>query len=105
MSSRSITTLDGLKIDVQGHEEQVLRGAQATLKRGLQWIWIEFSPDHLRGAGTDPERFLKHLGHLGMDIFEIGEMGTRKHCRGSKVTHRESALDIPILYCWRGINE
>lgn len=73
--SRSITTLDGLKIDVQGHEEQVLRGAQATFKRGLQWISIECSPDHLRGAGTDPERFLKHLGDLGMDIFEIGGNG------------------------------
>ena len=60
---------------MQGHEEQVLRGAQATLKRGLQWIWIEFSPDHLRGTGTDPERFLKHLGDLGMNIFEINGDG------------------------------
>ena len=84
MSSRSITTLDGLKIDVQGHEEQVLRGAQATLKRGLQWIWIEFSPDHLRGAGTDPERFLKHLGDLGMDIFEIAGNGHLQALSGLK---------------------
>ena len=67
-----------------GHEEQVLRGAQATLKRGLQWIWIEFSPDHLRGTGTDPERFLKHLGDLGMDIFEIGGNGRLQALSGLK---------------------
>jgi len=75
MSSRRVQRLDGLKIDVQGAEEQVLRGAQVILERGLRWIWIEFSPDHLCGAGTDPERFLKRLSDLGMDIFEISGNG------------------------------
>jgi FkbM family methyltransferase len=75
MSTHTVETLDGLKIDVQGAEEQVLQGAQATLGRGLQWIWIEFSPEHLRGAGTDPERLLKLIGDLGMDIFEINRAG------------------------------
>jgi len=32
---------------------------------------IEFSPNHLRGAGTHPERFSKRLGDLGIDVFEI----------------------------------
>jgi FkbM family methyltransferase len=75
MSSRAVSALDGLKIDVQGAEEQVLRGAQATLGRGLQWIWIEFSPEHLRGAGTDPERLLTLLRDLDMHIFEIDRAG------------------------------
>ena len=67
--------IDGLKIDVQGNEEQVLRGAEATLRRGVHWIWIEFSPLHLRGSGSDPERFLERLDGLGMDLFEVRDRG------------------------------
>ena len=67
--------IDGLKIDVQGNEEQVLRGAEATLRRGVHWIWIEFSPLHLRGSGSDPERFLESLDGLGMDLFEVRHRG------------------------------
>jgi FkbM family methyltransferase len=67
--------IDGLKIDVQGAEEQVLRGAEETLRRGIQWIWIEFSPIHLRASGSDPERFLQRLDALGMNIFEVQDRG------------------------------
>ena len=74
LSGRDIH-IDGLKIDVQGNEEHVLRGAEATLRRGVRWIWIEFSPVHLRGSGSDPERFLERLGGLGMDLFEVRERG------------------------------
>jgi FkbM family methyltransferase len=70
--------IDALKIDVQGAEEAVLRGAQATLRGGgIKWIWIEFSPSHLRGAGTDPLRFLEHLQELAMEVFEVDERELR----------------------------
>jgi len=73
--SRRDIRLDGLKIDVQGNEEQVLRGAEAILQRGVRWIWIEFSPVHLRGSGSDPERFLERIAGLGMDLFEVKDRG------------------------------
>ena len=75
LSARNIH-VDALKIDVQGNEEQVLRGAERVLHRGIRWIWIEFSPTHLRGSGSDPERFLERLEGLGMDLFEVKERGT-----------------------------
>ena len=74
LSGREIR-IDGMKIDVQGNEERVLRGAEAILRRGVGWIWLEFSPDHLRGSGADPERFLEGLAALGMDLFEVRDHG------------------------------
>jgi len=74
LSGRDIH-IDALKIDVQGSEERVLRGAEATLGRGVRWMWIEFSPNHLRGSGSDPERFLESLTWLGMDLFAVNDRG------------------------------
>jgi FkbM family methyltransferase len=76
LAERSIAGVDAMKIDVQGLEAQVLRGARQTIARGVRWIWLEFSPDHLRGAGTDPEGFLESLGSFGMKVFEVTEAGT-----------------------------
>ena len=73
LAERGIERIDALKIDVQGHEGQVLRGARKALAAGVQWIWVEFSPDHLRGSGSDPEAFLAGLASLGMDLFEVTE--------------------------------
>jgi FkbM family methyltransferase len=75
LASHGSPSIDALKIDVQGSEAQVLSGAGKTLS-GVQWIWVEFSPDHLRGAGTDPDRFLESLAGTGMDLFEVTEHGS-----------------------------
>src|SRR5262245_25118529 len=64
----SHVAIDAMKIDVQGNEANVLRGARKTLDGGVSWIWLEFSPDHLRGAGEDPAAFLESLGALGMQM-------------------------------------
>ena len=76
LAERGLAGVDAMKIDVQGLEAQVLRGAAQTIARGVSWIWLEFSPDHLRGAGTDPEGFLESLGALGMQVLEVTEDGT-----------------------------
>jgi FkbM family methyltransferase len=78
LAERGLAAIDALKIDVQGHEAQVLRGAQQALGAGVRWIWLEFSPDHLRGSGSDPERFLAGLAGLGMDLFEVTERAELK---------------------------
>jgi FkbM family methyltransferase len=75
LAERGLPAVDAMKIDVQGLEANVLRGAEQTIA-GVRWIWLEFSPDHLRGAGTDPEGFLESLGALGMQVFEVTEHGT-----------------------------
>jgi hypothetical protein len=75
LASEGIPAIDALKIDVQGAEERVLKGARRTIGAGLDWIWIEFSPDHLRGAGTDPRSFLALLADLNMDVFEVDDVG------------------------------
>ena len=75
LAERGLSAVDAMKIDVQGLEAQVLRGAEHTIPR-VRWIWLEFSPDHLRGAGTHPEAFLESLGALGMKVFEVTELGT-----------------------------
>jgi FkbM family methyltransferase len=65
--------IDALKIDVQGNEANVLRGARETLDAGVSWIWLEFSPEHLLSAGEEPAAFLESLAELGMDMLQLTE--------------------------------
>jgi FkbM family methyltransferase len=65
--------IDALKIDVQGNEANVLRGARKTLDAGVSWMWLEFSPEHLRGSGEDPVSFLENLSALGMKMLQVTE--------------------------------
>jgi FkbM family methyltransferase len=75
LSSEDLPAVSAIKIDVQGAEEHVLRGAQRTIAAGLEWIWIEFSPHHLHSAGTDSRTFLALLATLKMDVFEVDKAG------------------------------
>lgn len=61
------------KIDTQGYELHVLRGAERSLSRG-QWILkMEFAPDWLRSQGTDPLELLRYL----VDRYEVAEAPAR----------------------------
>jgi FkbM family methyltransferase len=75
LAEKGALRVDAMKIDVQGAEEHVLKGAQRTLRSGLKWIWIEFSPAHLQGAGTDPKGFLAALAGLSMGLHEVDAHG------------------------------
>jgi FkbM family methyltransferase len=88
LAERGLSAVDAMKIDVQGLEAQVLRGAKRTIAL-VRWIWVEFSPVHLRGAGTDPEVFLESLGTLGMKVFAVTEHGTLEPMTDSRAHARK----------------
>lgn len=66
--------VDVIKIDVEGHEERVLRGLQDTIavSRGLVLI-VEYAPAYLERGGTNPAKFLEYIRNLGFKVQVIYE--------------------------------
>jgi hypothetical protein len=59
-----------VKIDVEGSEEEVLQGGQATLARtDGPLLFIELHNQIVSDHGGDPSRVPKLLGELGYDIY------------------------------------
>ncbi|MEY3050861.1 MAG: hypothetical protein RLY31_646 [Bacteroidota bacterium] len=59
-----------IKIDVQGYEEQVLRGSAGTIERNpAVTIVMEYSPDSARELGFDPTRQLHFLQERGFHLY------------------------------------
>jgi FkbM family methyltransferase len=74
--ARGIERLDAVKMDIQGAEVSALTGFRKTLARlKPRWLLIEFSPEHLRGAGSSPEAFWAILGELGFEPWGFEENG------------------------------
>jgi FkbM family methyltransferase len=59
-----------VKIDVQGAEELVLKGAQETLRRSQPAIFIEIDEAALRRFSSSPEQIEHHLASLGYGMYE-----------------------------------
>ena len=63
-----------LKIDTQGHEMGVVKGAEGIIKKyGIDMIHAEFSPGLMRGHGVKPEDFLEYMFQLGYTCFYCTE--------------------------------
>lgn len=65
-----------LKIDVQGGEGGVIAGAHRSLNAAASIpLLMEFWPEGLRAAGTDPTRLLSTLTDLGLTLHELDDDG------------------------------
>ncbi len=65
-----ISRIDFLKMDVQGHEGLVVRGATAVLAASEQCLLMfEFWPQGLSQAGSAPEQFLGALDAAGFKLY------------------------------------
>lgn len=75
-----------LKIDVEGYEGAVLRGARKLLNESSPLIFLELHNEMVAATGGDPSFCLDELHRLGYSIFAI---------HGGPISKRE-ALSVPI---------
>lgn len=79
--TRGIDRIDFLKIDVEGFELSVLRGARWLLsKRRIGWIMLEVGDVTCANAGVRPDAIIGFLDQVGHSLFRItpeGRIGSR----------------------------
>ena len=85
LDSFALSDLGLLKIDVEGHEEAVLRGAIATLRSSMPNIVVEVEERHSRGA---VERIKALLAGLGYSGFFLSGDGLRPMSEFSVARHQ-----------------
>jgi FkbM family methyltransferase len=68
--------LDILKVDVEGYEGQVLKGAKKILKRLSPSLFIELRPLNLQKSKQSPEEFVNILAQTYSNIFLVDD---KKH--------------------------
>ncbi|HZP85910.1 MAG TPA: FkbM family methyltransferase [Burkholderiales bacterium] len=65
MAERGWPRVSLIKVDVQGSELRVIRGARTTLERWGPTLYVEFHEPSLREAGTSSQELLRELLALG----------------------------------------
>lgn len=75
--------ISAIKIDVQGYEIEVLRGALQTIKENKRiYLLVEFSPKHIVEAGYTVMEFLELIYcELGFRVFIFDVKGMQKNRR------------------------
>lgn len=82
--AHEISTVELLKIDIEGHELFALRGARRMLaSKKVRAILLEVGDNTCRNANVNPQELLTDLEELGYAVFSIlsnGEVGDRVRC-------------------------
>ncbi len=67
---KALKRLDVIKIDVEGYENEVLKGAQACLETFHPRLFIEIDDLNLKEHGSSPEEIYRRLESLGYRLYE-----------------------------------
>jgi FkbM family methyltransferase len=70
-AERGIEQLDLMKVDIEGSEEQFLRGGLQTLRRLRPTLLIELNPPVLQRMGSSVEGVVSALRDLDYDVLDI----------------------------------
>ena len=78
-----------IKIDVEGHEAAVLRGAKETLSRYSPLLFLELHNEMIRSEGGDP----------GSSLDELAKLGYAPRRFDGKILSRSDILGQAIIRC------
>ena len=71
VAAHNIRDIAFMKIDVEGAEHLVLKGAENVLKRYCPVIMLELYKPHIECFGYSPEELISYLGDLRYHLFEV----------------------------------
>jgi FkbM family methyltransferase len=72
IGEQQLNRIDLLKIDVEGFEPNVLRGAAQTIqKRIIKRIYLEVCPGNLKTVGSSVEELWNVCTHLGLSFYRL----------------------------------
>lgn len=81
------TKIDLIKMDVQGAESSILKGAMKTISRDHPTIFCEFWPRGIQNMGKDPSEFIAFFLKNKYEIFVVDKKRNRLlKCTGSEYT-------------------
>lgn len=82
LSDLQLSTVNFVKIDIQGYEQRAISGFTQTLMRSPNvMLMSEFWPQGLREAGGDAIAYLEMLTDLGFSLYELKERPRGKTVR------------------------
>ena len=70
-AEHDIQQIDLMKIDVEGHEDRVIRGGLDTLRKFRPTILLELNPITLSAQGSNIDRVVDPLSELGYQLYAI----------------------------------
>jgi hypothetical protein len=104
--SFGIERIDLLKIDVEGAEPFVLKGARKLLEqRRVECLFVEFIIEFMEGMGADVGAVYQSLVEMGYDFYAItpeGKVGERLDRQGA-IDNRRAGPDAKERDYW-GLN-
>ncbi len=74
-NEQKLSRLDGMKIDVEGAEMAVLKGAMESIAKHRPFILMEMNQETFHAAGYSKEDIANRLQPLGYQCFHIGRRG------------------------------
>lgn len=87
--------VDLIKLDVDGHEMDVLNGGRKTLARFLPTIVMEYAPNALKEMGQNPRALLDLLRTFGYDLFSLNLK--RMHFDGRELLSIPDGAGINVI--------
>jgi FkbM family methyltransferase len=76
VQEHGVPHIDLMKIDVEGAELQVLRGAEQVIRRSLPRIIIEIDKRNIQRSGYDTRDIIRFLHEIAYDLHTISRSGT-----------------------------